>query len=182
MIQALYFIISALGQLLMLVFLMRFWMPLTRVDFRNPLAQAILKITSPLVVPLRRLLPPVGRVDTATVVVLLALQTLLVLLLLALRGAAFPVIDVAIVVILELAIRSLYLFFFVVLISVVLSWIAPQTYNPIVAMIGSMAEPVLRPFRRLVPTIGGLDISPVFAIILLQAGVILLQAQRPFAI
>ncbi len=182
MIEALYFIVSALGQLVMLVFLMRFWMPLTRADFRNPLAQAILKITSPAIVPLRRLLPSVGRVDTATVVVLLVLQTLLVLLLLQLRGASFPPLDVALVVVLELAIRSLYLFFFVILLSVILSWLAPQAYNPVIAMIGSMAEPVLRPFRRLVPTVGGLDISPVFAIILLQAGVILLQSLRPFAV
>ena len=67
MTQALYFIVSTIAQLVLLLFLLRFWMPLLRVDFRNPLAQGILRITSPVIVPVRRLLPPVGRVDTATV-------------------------------------------------------------------------------------------------------------------
>lgn len=184
MTQALYFIVSAVAQLVILAFLLRFWMPLLHVDFRNPLAQVILRMTSPLIVPVRRVLPPAGRVDTATVVVLLSLQLLTVLLLLLLRGQLDDwmqqPLSIGIVTVLELAIRSLYLFFFVVLISVILSWVAPGTYHPVSAMVHAMSEPVLRPFRRLVPSLGGLDISPIFAIILLQAGVILLQSLQPF--
>lgn len=182
MTQALYFIVSALAQLILLVFLLRFWLPLLRVDFRNPLAQGLLRITSPLIVPVRRLLPPLGRVDTATVLVLLVLQTLTILLLLLLSGRMFQPLSIAVVAVIELATHSLNLFFFVVLISVILSWVAPQSYNPVVGMLNGMAEPVLRPFRRIVPTLGGLDISPVFAIILLRAGVILLQSMQPFRI
>ncbi len=182
MTQALYFIVGTLAQLILLVFLLRFWLPILRIDFRNPLAQGILRLTSPLIVPVRRMLPPVGRVDTATVLVLLVLQVLTILLLLALSGRAADPLAIAIAAFIQLAIHSLYLFFFVVLISVVLSWIAPQTYNPVVGMVRAMAEPVLRPFRRIVPLIGGLDISPIFAIILLQAGVILLQSFQPFRI
>lgn len=182
MTQALYFIVGTLAQLILLVFLLRFWLPVLRIDFRNPLAQGILRLTSPLIVPVRRMLPPVGRVDTATVLVLLVLQVLTILLLLALSGRAADPLAIAIAAFIQLAIHSLYLFFFVVLISVVLSWIAPQTYNPVVGMVRAMAEPVLRPFRRIVPLIGGLDISPIFAIILLQAGVILLQSFQPFRI
>lgn len=182
MTQALYFIVSAVAQLVILVFLLRFWLPVLRVDFRNPLAQGILRLTSPLVVPLRRLMPPIGRVDTATVLVLLALQTLTILLLLLLSGRMYAPLAIGIVAVIELAIHSLYLFFFVILISVVLSWVAPQSYNPVIGMLNAMAEPVLRPFRRLVPRLGGLDISPIFAIILLQAGVILLQSFAPFPV
>lgn len=182
MTQALYFIVSALAQLILLVFLLRFWLPMLRVDFRNPLAQGLLRITSPLIVPVRRLLPPLGRVDTATVLVLFVLQTLTILLLLLLSSRMFPPLSIAVVALIELAIHSLNLFFFVVLISVILSWVAPQTYNPIIGMVNAMAEPVLRPFRRLLPTLGGLDISPVFAIILLRAGVILLQSMQPFRV
>lgn len=180
MTQALEFIIAALAQLVILVFLLRFWLPVLRVDFRNPVSQAILRITSPLVVPLRRVLPAVGRADTATVVVLLALQTVTVVLLAMLRGGLPPLPAVALVVLVELAVHSLYLFFFVVLISVILSWVAPHNYNPVVGMVNAMAEPVLRPFRRLLPSLGGLDISPVFALIGLQAGVILLRSLLPY--
>lgn len=182
MTQAVYFIVSALAQLVVLVFLLRFWLPVMRADFRNPLAQGILRLTSPVIVPVRRLLPPVGRVDTATVLVLFALQVVVVLLLLALSGRMYGPLSIGIVAVLELAVHSLYLFFFIVLISVILSWVAPHNYNPVVAMLNTMSEPILRPFRRLVPTLGGLDISPVFALILLQAGVILLRSFRPFAI
>ena len=169
MTQALYFIVGALAQLILLVFLLRFWMPLLRVDFRNPLAQGLLRFTSPLIVPVRRLLPPLGRVDTATVLVLFVLQTLTILLLLLLSGRMFEPLAIALVAVIELATHSLNLFFFIVLIGVILSWVAPQTYNPVIGMINAMAEPVLRPFRRLIPAIGGIDISPVFAIILLQS-------------
>ncbi|MGB5246054.1 MAG: YggT family protein [Woeseia sp.] len=182
MTQALYFIVSTLAQLVLLLFLLRFWLPMLRVDFRNPLAQGVLRLTSPLVVPVRRLLPPVGRVDTATVLVLFVLQVLVVLLLLVISGRMADPLSIAITAIVQLAVHSLYLFFFVVLISVVLSWIAPQTYNPVISMISSMAEPILRPFRKILPSLGGLDISPIFAIILLQAGVILLRSLQPFPV
>ncbi len=176
MTQALYFIIGAVTQLVLLLFLLRFWLPLLHVDFRNPLAQGILRLTSPAIVPVRRLLPPVGRIDTATVLILLVLQTLAIVLLLLLTGR----MSIAVVAVIELAAHSLNMFFFAVLISVILSWLAPQTYHPVVAMVNSMAEPILRPFRRMLPPLGGLDISPIFALILLQAGVILLRSLRPF--
>ena len=182
MTQALYFIVSAVMQLALLLFLLRFWLPMLRIDFRNPLAQGILRLTSPLIVPVRRLLPPLGRIDTATVLVLLVLQTLTILLLLLLSSRMYDPISIGLTAILELAAHSLNLFFFVVLASVILSWIAPHNYNPIVGMINGLAEPLLRPFRRVIPSIGGLDISPVFAIILLQAGVIFLKSLRPFPI
>jgi len=180
MTQALYFIVGAVTQLVLLLFLLRFWLPLLHIDFRNPLAQGILRITSPAIVPLRRLLPPVGRIDTATVLILLVLQILAIVLLLLLTNRMYDPLSIGIVAIIELAAHSMNMFFFVVLISVILSWIAPQTYHPVVAMVSSMAEPVLRPFRRMLPSLGGLDISPIFAIILLQAGVIFLRSLRPF--
>ena len=180
MIQALYFIVGTVMQLVILLFLLRFWLPLLHIDFRNPLAQGILRITSPAIVPVRRLLPPLGRIDTATVLILMVLQILTIVALLLLSSRVFDPLSIGIVAIIELAAHSLNMFFFVVLISVILSWVAPQNYHPVVAMVNSMAEPVLRPFRRLLPSLGGLDISPIFAIILLQAGVIFLKSLRPF--
>lgn len=182
MTQALYFILKSLTQLYLLLLLLRFWLPVFRADFRNPVAQGVLRLTSPLVIPLRRLVPPIGRIDTATVLVAFIIEYVLVLLLLALRGTRAGFLPIAGTALFDLAVLSLNLFFFVVLIRIILSWVAPHSYNPITAMLTTLAEPILRPFRRLVPPLGGLDISPVFAIILLQAGVILLQAYKPLPI
>jgi len=177
--QALYFIIKTIAQLYLLVMLLRLWLPLLRADFRNPLAQGILRMTSPLVVPLRRLLPSIGRLDTSTVVVTVGIQYLTLLVLLMIRGQVADTISILITTFIELAIQSLNLFFFVILIKIILSWVAPHTHNPATALLSTLAEPVLRPFRRIIPPIGGLDISPIFTIILLQAAVIFLQTLKP---
>jgi len=182
MTQALYFIVKTLAQLYLLLLLLRFWLPMLGTDFRNPIAQGILRITSPVVIPVRRFIPPIGRLDTSTILVSYTFEFLLVLALLTIRGISVPPLPVAITALLELAILSLNLFFFVILIKVLLSWVAPQNYNPMSALLNTMAEPVLRPFRRLVPAIGGFDISPIFAIVLLKAAEIVLHSYRPIAV
>jgi len=179
MTQALYFIVKTLAQLYLLLLLLRFWLPVFRADFRNPIAQGILRITSPVVIPLRRFIPPIGRLDTSTILVAYVLQFLLVLALLAIRGLSVPALPIAISSVVELAILSLNLFFFIILIKVILSWVAPHNYNPMTALLNTMAEPILRPFRRAVPAIGGFDVSPIFAIILLKATQIVLQSYLP---
>jgi YggT family protein len=182
MTQALYFIVKTLAQLYLLLLLLRFWLPIMRADFRNPIANGILRITSPLVIPVRRIIPPIGRLDTSTILVAYILEFLLILALLALRGLRVETLPIAITAILELAILSLNLFFFVILIKIILSWVAPQNYNPMTVLLNTMAEPVLRPFRRIVPAVGGFDVSPIFAIVLLKAAEIVLQSYRPIPI
>lgn len=177
--QALYFIVKTLTQLFLLLLLLRFWLPWLRADFRNPVAQGILRITSPLIVPLRRLLPSIGRLDTATVLLAFVVQFLAIVLLLAIMNRMADPFTIAVVSLIELAILSLNLFFFVILIRIILSWVSPNNYNPITALLTTISEPILRPFRRLIPPIGGLDISPIFAIVLLQAVVIFLRTLKP---
>ena len=182
MTQAIYFILKTLVQLYLLVLVVRFWLPFFRADFRNPVAQGILRITSPLIAPVRRFIPPIGRIDTSTVLIALVIESLLIVVLLALRGWSANFLQVAVSAIFELAILSLNMFFFVVLVRVILSWVAPHTYNPVSALLATVAEPILRPFRRLLPPLGGLDLSPIFAIVLLQAGVIILQTYKPLPV
>ena len=182
MTQALYFIVKTLAQLYLLLLLLRFWLPLLRADFRNPIAQGILRITSPVVIPVRRFIPPIGRLDTSTILVAYVFEFLLMLALLAIRGRSVPALPIAITSVFELAILSLNLFFFVILIKIILSWVAPQNYNPMSALLNTMAEPLLRPFRRIVPPIGGFDISPIFAIVVLKAVEIVLQSYRPILV
>lgn len=180
--EAIYFIVRTLTQLFLLLLLLRFWLPWLRADFRNPVAQGILRITSPLVIPIRRLLPSIGRLDTATILLTFVAQFLAVVLLLAILNRMADPFTIALVSVLELAILSLNLFFFVILIRIILSWISPDNYNPVTALLNTISEPILRPFRRLIPPVGGLDISPIFAIVLLQAVVIFLRTLKPIAV
>jgi len=182
MTQALYFILRTLTQLYLLLLLLRFWLPLLRADFRNPVAQGVLRLTSPLVIPLRRFIPPIGRIDTSTVLVAFAIEYLLILVFLLLTGGSAGIPAIAMTAIVDLAILSLNMFFFVILVRIILSWVSPHQYNPVTIMLGTIAEPILGPFRRLVRPIGGIDISPIFAIVLLQAGVIILQTYRPLSV
>ena len=180
--RALYFIVDALTQIVLFLLVLRLWLPVLRADFRNPVAQAVLKITSPLVIPLRRVLPAIGRIDTATVVVTLAIQILVIYLLAGMAMLSPSAADMLMTAIVSLLLLSIYIFFYGILIYIILSWIAPGTYNPVAALLQVIAEPVLRPFRRAIKPIGGLDISPIFALIGLQALIILIEPMRPLAI
>ena len=173
--RALIYIINALSMLITLVFLLRFWLPWFRVDFRNPLAQGILQATSPIINPLRRVVPAIGRVDTATILVAFLVQALTLILVILLSGNQPGANVVVLGTTFQLAILSLRLFMFAIIIRIVLSWVAPQTYNPVTAILTSMTEPLLAPCRRYIPPLGGFDLSPVFTIILLGAFSILLQ-------
>jgi len=182
MTQALIFILKTLTHLYLLLLLLRFWLPVLRADFRNPVAQGVLRLTSPLIIPLRRFVPAIGRVDTATVLVAFTIEYLLIVLLLTLSGVTVAFVPIALTSVLDLAVLSLNMFFFVILIKIIMSWVAPHNYNPVTAMLTSLSEPILRPFRRLIPSIGGLDVSPILAIVLLQAGIIVLQTYKPLPI
>ncbi len=178
--HAIVFIVRTLAQLYLLLLLLRFWLPWLRADFRNPIAQGILRFTSPVVIPLRRFVPSIRRLDTATVLVAFVVQFVTLLVLFAILGVPLPhPVPIAVTAVIELVILSLNLFFFAILIRVILSWVAPHQYNPITALVATLSEPVLRPFRRVIPAIGGLDISPVFALILVQALVIFLREVKP---
>jgi YggT family protein len=179
---AIVFIVNAVTSLYLLVLLLRFWMPLLGADFRNPLAQGILKLTSPVVIPLRRILPAVGRIDTATVLVAFIIQYVTILILLLIIGERAGFVPIAVTAVVKLLVLSINLFVYAIFIRIILSWLSQGAYNPATAIIATLTEPVLRPFRRLIPPIGGFDISPVFAIILLFALTIVVNGLRPLVL
>jgi len=175
MTSALIYIIEAFSHLFLMILLLRFWLPWFGADFRNPIAQGILRLTSPLINPVRRFVPSLGRVDTATVVIAFAIQYLTIVTVLKLRGFVLSISMIAVISLFELASLTLLLFMFAIIVRIILSWIAPQTYNPATALLATITDPLLRPFRRYIPPLGGFDISPIFAIILLGALNILLD-------
>ena len=180
--DAVVFIINSLAQLYLLVLLLRFLLPWMGINFNNPISQAILRLTSPLVIPVRRILPPIGKIDTATVVVAFGIQYLTILVILLILRVPPTILPIAITAAVNLVILILRLFVFAIIIRIILSWLSSGAYNPAVAIIDAITEPVLRPFRRFIPAIGGLDISPVFAIIVLSAAAILISGLKQLPI
>jgi len=173
--DALTFVLDSVLSLAVFAFLLRFLLPMVRADFRNPLSQAVLSLTNWLVLPLRRILPPMGRVDTASLVALVAMQMLATFLLFRLRaGALIPFVPLVIAGLTSLAISTIRLFQVLIFVYALLSFIAPGTYSPVVGLLSSLCEPLLRPLRRVLPVIGGLDFSPLVALIGLQALLILI--------
>jgi YggT family protein len=177
---AIVFIINSIAQLYILVLLLRLLMPFLHIPFNNPLAQGILRLTSPLVLPVRRLLPPIGRLDTATLAVAFGIQYLTLLLTMLLYRHAPAILPIALTTLIDLVILTIRLFVFAIIVRVILSWFGGSgAYNPAIALIDRLTEPVLRPFRRVIPPIGGIDISPAIAIILLIALTILIAGLKP---
>jgi YggT family protein len=167
--DSLIFLIGTLGDLYLLTFLLRFIMQWVRADFYNPLAQFVVKATNPLVLPARRLLPSVSGTDLATLLILIALEALLTWLLFILAPYTPPVFTFVYFVLLRLINLTLWFYIVSIFICVILSWIAPGGYSPIKRILDEINEPLLRPVRRILPPIGGLDLSPMLVIILIVA-------------
>jgi len=174
--SAIVFIVQTLMQLALVVVLLRLILQWSRADFRNPVAQGIVRLTNPLILPLRRILPPIGKVDTACVVALLLISTLEIAVLFGLSGleAPGPLIWLRAVAF-EIARLTLWTYFYAIFLYTLLSLIAPGGYSPLQSLLTSVCEPVLRPFRRLIPAISGIDLSPLWAGIAIQALLILLR-------
>ena len=173
--SAILFILNALLTLAVIGFLLRVVMPLVRADFRSPLGQAVLRFTDPLVKPLRRILPPIGKVDVASIIALLAVQLAGSTLIRLVAGGGFLPGAIVVDGLRGLAYTILQFYTIAVLVQALLSWVAPGTYNPATQLLHRICEPLLAPFRRLVPPIGGLDFSALFVLIGLQALQLLLR-------
>ncbi len=168
--DALIFIFRTLLDLYIITFVLRLILQWVRADFRNPLTQFIVRITNPLVIPLRRIIPAIGGLDTGTLIIVLSLELLMTVALI--NGACLgdPNISQTILLaLLRLVYLTLRIYLFVILIYVLLSWISPGSYNPAAILLTSITEPILKPLRRIIPSIGGLDLSPLFALIGIQA-------------
>ncbi len=173
------FVFQTLLDLYILTFVLRILLQAVRADFRNPISQFVVKVTDPLVLPIRRFVPPIGPVDTATLLIALALQALVtgVLLNVACTTGPNPLQLVGLSVI-RLARLTLNIYFFLIIAQVIISWVAAGQYNPMFALLSQVVEPALRPIRRLIPPIAGVDLSPLFAIIAIQVFLLLLSGRQ----
>lgn len=162
------FLISTLFGLYILFVLLRLLLQLTRADFYNPVSQFIVKITTRPLRFLRRFVPGFAGIDWAAVLLLLALQIIELWLLYRIAGVSPAVGGLFVLSVAELIKLTIYVFMFSIFVQVILSWVAPGTYNPISSLLYSLNEPLLRPARRLLPSTGGLDLSPLIVLVVLQ--------------
>ena len=174
--DALYFLLDSILSFAVFAFLLRVLLQLVRADFRNPLAQAVVALTNWLVLPLRRVLPPVGRFDTASLIALLIVQLVATLVLFRVRtGVIFPFVSLVLTSARALALATLLLYTILIFVYAALSFIAPGVRSPATGLLAALCEPVLRPLRRVLPVIGGIDFSPLIAILALTALRILIR-------
>lgn len=165
------FVVETVFGIYVLIVMLRFMLQLVHADFYNPLSQMLVTATQPPLKYLRRVIPGIGGIDLSSAVLALIVQfaqLLLVMLILGRNASLLGLLMLSVVRLLELAI---YVLMFSVIILVVLSWIQPSTYNPIVGVLNSLSAPVMRPARRLIPPMGGLDLSAI--VVLLALGVLL---------
>lgn len=177
--QPVQFIIETLFFLYILCVMLRFLLGMARADFYNPLSQFLVKVTNPLLMPLRKIIPVIGKVDTAAIVLLLVLQVAMLAIIIALHGIAPPLLTIIPVAIGKLIMLVIYIYTFAIFVMVIISWINPGTYNPVTSILHSLTDPVLGPARRLIPPVGGLDLSPLFALIALTVLRMLVQPLLP---
>ena len=164
------FLINTLFSIYISLIMVRFLLALLRADFYNPISQAIVKLTNPPLVFLRRVIPPVGKFDSAAIVLMLVLQYFELWLRTLIMGHGAPFLALIIVTILELIRLNIWIFIIALIAQALLSWINPGMYhlqNPMAGILNSLTAPILRPIRQLLPRTGMIDFSPMLAIILL---------------
>ncbi|MGI2064965.1 YggT family protein [Shewanella sp. MF08487] len=162
--NALTFLITTLFDLYLMVVILRIWLQLARADFYNPFSQFIVKATQPIIAPMRRILPSLGRFDTASFVLALLVVIVKVLLISLIAGGGIDILLFLMFAVVSVIKKAGVLLFWMLLIRAILSWFN-QGYNPIVMVMGQLTEPVLAPIRRIIPPIGGLDLSVMLVII-----------------
>ncbi|SDI94761.1 YggT family protein [Pseudomonas flavescens] len=163
------YILQTIGSFYLLIVLLRFILQLVRADFYNPLSQFIVRATHPLLKPLRRIIPSIGGLDLASLVLALIVQFVLMALTLMLMGVGVgdPLL-ILVWSIIGVTALLLKVFFFALIISVILSWVAQGTHNPAALLVNQICEPLLMPIRRILPNLGGLDLSPIVAFLILN--------------
>ena len=161
------FLIDFVFNIYLMVVLLRLWLQFARADFYNPFSQFVVKATQPIVAPMRRLLPSIGRLDTATLVLALLVAGLKVVTLnMVLGGTGLNILSLVVVSFVIVLKEILTLVMYVLILRAILSWVS-QGRNPMELVLDQLTEPMLAPIRKRMPEMGGLDLSVMVVIVLL---------------
>ena len=171
---ALIYLVSTITDLYVTAILLRLLLQWVRADFYNPLSQFLIKVTNPVLVPARRIIPSIGKLDTASVVVMLLLELIQLVVISLISKTDFGLQFVLLFAMQKLLITLLLTYFVLIIARVLVSWIANQSRHPLIPLIYQLTEPVLKPFNKILPPLGGVDLSPLFALIALRFLLLLL--------
>lgn len=162
-------LVNTLGSLFLLAILLRFLLQLSRADFYNPITQMIVRFTDPGVQIFRKFIPGYRGIDFSSLVFAILVQCAMITALIFLAGIRLPgpglILTWALVGILSFILN---IYFWGLLISIVASFIAPFSGHPALVLVRQLVEPVMAPFRRILPAMGGLDLSPIFVFLTIQ--------------
>lgn len=166
--SALDFAVSFILQIVTFLFVARFLLQACRVDFYNPVSQGLVKLTDPVLRPLRLVLPGYRNLDFAAFLAAVVVQILLVMSLAALQGGYVgSVATIILAGVLKVMLLCIRIFWWSILIVIIAGWVAPGNYHPALALLQQITEPLLAPARRLLPPMGGLDFSPIVVFLIL---------------
>ena len=171
---AMIYLVGTIIDLYVAAIMLRLLLQWVRADFYNPLCQFLVKISNPVLVPARRIVPSIGRLDTASVVVMFLLEVIQLVIINQISGAGFEIQFILVFAIRKLLVALLVTYFVLVIARVIISWIGAQSRHPLIPLVYQLTEPVLRPFSKLIPPIGGVDLSPLLALIALRFLLLLL--------
>jgi YggT family protein len=161
------FLIDFVFNIYLMVVLLRLWLQFARADFYNPFSQFVVKATQPIVAPMRRVLPSIGRLDTATLVLALLVAGLkIVTLNMVLEGTSLNILSLVVVSFVIVFKEILTLVMYVLILRAIMSWVS-QGRNPMELVLSQLTEPMLAPIRKRMPEMGGLDLSVMVVIVLL---------------
>ncbi len=161
------FLIEAVFGLYMLLVILRLLLQFVRADFYNPLSQFLVKATNPLLKPLRRIIPGVAGIDFASVVLLLLLEMIKLTLLMFFAGQSLGLVGLVVLSIAGLMELLLNVYMISIILQIILSWIGPGGSNPLTGILYAINEPVMAPARRILPAMGGIDLSPILVFLVI---------------
>jgi len=167
--QAGTFLIQSLGSFYLAIVVLRFLLQLAQADFFNPVSRFLVNATHLPSKPLRKLLPTYRSFDLASLVLALLVQWLVIQLSASIIGAGMVNVLLALswgaVGIVSLVLN---IYLYGLLAIIIVSWVAPQSRHPILALLQQLISPVMEPFRRIIPSLGGLDLSPIFMFLVIN--------------
>lgn len=177
MLQIASYLIQTIAGLYLMIVLLRFLLQIARADYGNPISQFIVKATNPLLLPLRKIIPGFGGYDLASIVLALLVQIAAMFCLLLLYGliGQFHIANILIWASLGVIGLIVNIYFFALIIMIIASWIAPGSYNPALLLIRQLVDPICAPFQKLIPPMGGLDLSPIAVFIAINIVKIILS-------
>lgn len=162
------YLVGTLIDLYTTAVLLRLMLQWVRADFYNPVCQFLVKVTNPIIVPLRRVIPSIWKLDTACLVTVLVLELFSVWVASRISSSPLDLGQIFVFSLIKLSATVLMTYFFLIIVSVILSWVGAKMRHPAIPLVYQLTEPVLAPVRKIIPPIAGIDLSPLFVLIAIR--------------